>query len=58
MVDEHPEVVELIKNFRLTNAEQAPMILAIDVDGRDMEEVVAEWLKDNEDKWKSWLPEG
>lgn len=58
MVDEHPKVVELIKNFRLTNAEQAPMILAIDVDGRDMEEVVTEWLGNNEDKWKSWLPEG
>ncbi len=58
MVDEHPKVVELIKNFRLTNAEQAPLILAIDIDGREMEEVVSEWLANNEDKWKSWLPEG
>jgi len=35
---------------------QAPMILAIDVDGKDMEEVVVEWLAQNEETWKAWLP--
>ena len=58
MVDEHGDVVKLFKNFNLTNAMQAPMILAIDVDGKDMEEVVEQWLKDNEATWKAWLPSG
>ena len=53
---EHPKVVELIKNFRLTNEMQAPMILAVDVDGKDMDEVVGEWLAANEDTWKAWMP--
>lgn len=58
MVEDHPKVVELIKNFRLTNEMQAPMILAIDVDGKDMEAVVDEWLANNESTWKAWLPAG
>ena len=58
LASDHPEVVEVIKNFRLTNDMQAPLILAIDVDGKDMEEVVSEWMEANEDVWKAWLPNG
>jgi len=46
----------LLENFRLTNEMQAPLILAVDVDGRDMDEVVGEWLANNEDTWRAWLP--
>ena len=53
---ENPEVIELMTNFRLTNDMQAPLILAIDVDGKEMEEVASEWLANNEDTWKAWLP--
>ena len=52
----HPEAAELISNFKLTNEQQAPLILAIDVDGKEMEDVVGEWLAANEDTWKGWLP--
>ncbi|MEM8652157.1 MAG: ABC transporter substrate-binding protein [Pseudomonadota bacterium] len=57
-VEENPKMLKLLQNFRLTNAEQAPMILAIDVDGKDMEEVVDQWLKDNESTWKGWIASG
>ena len=53
---ENPDVIELMTNFRLTNDMQAPLILAIDVDGKEMEEVASEWLANNEDTWKAWLP--
>jgi len=53
---ENPQVIELLENFRLTNEMQAPLILAVDVDGRDMDEVVGEWLANNEDTWRAWLP--
>jgi len=56
MIEEHPEVVQLIKNFNLTNDEQAPMILAIDIEGKDMEDVVTAWMEENKDKWQAWLP--
>lgn len=54
--EEHPELTQLIQNFKLTNEMQAPLILAVDVDGKDMEEVVVEWLAQNEETWKAWLP--
>ena len=43
--------------MKQANAEQAGMILAIDVDGRDMDEVVREWMEANEDVWRAWIPE-
>jgi len=56
MLTEHPDVAALITNSRLTNAMQAGMIHAIDVEGRDVDEVVQEWLDNNEDVWRAWLP--
>ena len=56
LADDNPDVAELIGNFRLTNEMQAPMILAVDVDGRDIEDVVGEWMAENEETWKAWLP--
>ncbi|MEO0328434.1 MAG: ABC transporter substrate-binding protein [Pseudomonadota bacterium] len=56
--EDHPKMIKLLQNFRLTNAMQAPMILAIDVDGKEMEDVVDEWMSTNESTWKSWLPSG
>ena len=55
-LDKHPDIGELLTNFRLSNEEQAPLILAVDVDGKEMDEVVIEWLDNNEDTWKGWLP--
>ncbi len=54
--EKNPEVIELMTNFELTNDMQAPLILAIDVDGKDMGDVASEWLAANEDVWKAWLP--
>jgi len=57
LAEDHPKVAQLIANFRLTNDMQAPMILAIDVDGKEMDEVVEEWMASNEATWKAWLPQ-
>ena len=54
--EKHPDVIELLENFTLSNEKQAPLILAIDIDGKDMGDVVSEWLANNEDTWKAWLP--
>ncbi len=54
-VEENPKMLTLLKNFRLTNEQQAPMILEIDVDGKEMNDVVDAWLKENETTWKAWL---
>jgi glycine betaine/proline transport system substrate-binding protein len=56
MMKEHPEAVQLIKNHRLTNDQQAGMIYEIDVKKREVEEVVDEWMQANEATWRKWLP--
>lgn len=56
LADEHPDAAQLIINSSLSNAEQAGMILAIDVDGQDIDDVVREWMAANEDVWRAWMP--
>ena len=58
MLTEHPAVSKLIIDSNLTNDQQASMILAIDVDGRDLDEVVREWMAANEAIWRDWIPAG
>ena len=54
-IDEvHPEIATLVRNSVLTNEEQNVMVLAVDIDGRDLEEVVDEWLEANKDRVAAW----
>ena len=53
---ENPEVAQLLKKMDLTNDMQAGMIYAVDVEKRDIEEVVEEWMEANESTWRKWLP--
>lgn len=50
-----PGAAELVGKFTLTNDEQNTMILAVDQEGRALEEVVQEWLTTNESKWSAWV---
>lgn len=53
--DDHPAVHALLEKFRLTNDMQAGLILAVDIEGKDIEDVAASWLAENESTWRSWL---
>lgn len=53
---DNPDAAHVLSNMNLTNTEQAKMVLAIDGDGRDIEEVVQEWLDANRAIWEKWLP--
>ena len=53
---EHPRVAQLVRNMKLTNAMQSPMIYQIDVKQRDADDVVAEWMTANESIWRAWIP--
>ena len=50
--DKWPAASEILSNYQLAVEDQQPMMGAIDVDGRDVDEVVAEWMAANEGKWK------
>lgn len=56
LAKDHPKVAELITKMSLSNEQQAQMILEIDVNKREMQEVVDEWMAANEDVWRAWMP--
>lgn len=51
----HDAALAMIANSRITNAQQAQMIYAVDVQGEEVQDVVDEWLANNEDIWRAWL---
>ncbi len=52
MEEKWPAAHEILSSYELAVEDQQPMMGAVDVDGRDVEEVVAEWMSANEAKWK------
>ena len=52
MEDKWPAAYEILSNYELDVSAQQPMMGEIDVDGRSVEEVVAEWMAANEAAWK------
>ncbi len=52
MEDKWPAAYEILSNYQLAVEDAQPMMGAVDVDGNAVEEVVAEWISANEDKWK------
>ena len=53
--DSHPGAWNLIEAYAITNGEQAVMMSEIDDNGRDLMEVVNEWLDNNSDKVQGWV---
>ncbi len=53
--DSHPGAWGLIEAYSITNLEQAQMMSEIDDKGRDLEEVVNEWLDNNSEALQSWI---
>ena len=50
-----PGAYKAIRNFKVDNAEMGDMIGKIDLDGAKLEDVVADWMKSNESRWKAWI---
>jgi glycine betaine/proline transport system substrate-binding protein len=49
--EQWPAAHEILVNYKLAVADQQPMMGAVDVDGRDVEDVVASWMGANKDAW-------
>lgn len=50
-----PAAYKAIRNFRIENDEMSALIVDVDLNGREVDEVVAEWIEKNETRWKAWL---
>ena len=44
-----------ITKFQVNNEEMGAMVSAVDLDGKKVEEVVADWMAKNESRWKTWI---
>jgi glycine betaine/proline transport system substrate-binding protein len=49
-----PGAYKAIRGFKIDNDTIGALIVKVDLDGEKLEDVVAEWLKDNEANWKKW----
>ena len=53
--DKWPGAYHAIKAFNISNDEMAAMIAAVDLDGAELDAVVANWMSENEERWSAWL---
>lgn len=53
--DAFPGAMKLVEQMRLSNEMQNTLILEVDQKGRDVEDVVAEWMAENTDAWQPWI---
>ena len=53
--DKWPAAYRLVEAIKIDNDTQNKMMLEIDNKGGKLEDVVAQWLKDNEATWKPWI---
>lgn len=56
--DNMPAAMAIFEALTITNDIQNQLMLEIDQEGRDLDEVIAEWMDENEDTWGPWLEAG
>ena len=50
-----PGAYKAVRAFHVNNAEIGAMIGDVDLNGRSVDDVVAEWMGKNEARWRKWL---
>ncbi|MCA0432421.1 MAG: ABC transporter substrate-binding protein [Proteobacteria bacterium] len=53
--DKWPGAYKAIKAFSINNDEMGAMITKVDLDGKSVNDVVAEWMAANEPRWSEWI---
>jgi glycine betaine/proline transport system substrate-binding protein len=50
-----PGAKAAVERFRIDNAEMGAMITEVDLNGKSVEQVVADWMAANEARWSTWI---
>lgn len=50
-----PTADTAIRNFNVSNDEMGAMVSAVDLDGKKVDDVVADWIANNQDRWQKWI---
>ena len=53
--DKWPGAHKIIQAFTINNDEMGQMVAAVDLEGKKVEEVVADWMQANESRWQGWV---
>ncbi len=53
--DKWPGAYKAIRNFKINNDEMGAMVAEVDLKKRKVDEVVAEWIGKNKDRWSGWI---
>ncbi len=53
--DKWPGAYKAIKAFNVNNDEMGAMVADVDLNGRTVDAVVAEWMEKNEPRWSTWI---
>jgi glycine betaine/proline transport system substrate-binding protein len=53
--DKWPGAYNAVKAFKVSNEEMGSMVAAVDLDGKDLDAVVADWIAKNESTWSQWI---
>ncbi len=54
-VENYPDALKVAEQMNLTNDIQNALILEVDQKGREIEEVISEWMAANQDMWQPWI---
>jgi glycine betaine/proline transport system substrate-binding protein len=49
-----PGAYKAVRNFKIDNATMGALIVKIDLEGQKLEDVIGQWLMENEATWKKW----
>jgi glycine betaine/proline transport system substrate-binding protein len=53
--DKWPGAYKAIKNFTISSDEMNGLVGKVDLDGKSADDVVADWMANNEATWKKWI---
>ncbi|MGH6924577.1 MAG: ABC transporter substrate-binding protein [Propylenella sp.] len=53
--DKWPHAHKVIQAFEVNNDEMGDMVAKVDLEGKSVDDVVAEWMAANESKWQAWI---
>jgi glycine betaine/proline transport system substrate-binding protein len=53
--DKWPHAYNVIKAVQIENEEMGQMVQKVDLEGQSVDDVVAEWMAANEDRWQKWI---
>ena len=54
--EEFPEAAEFVRNYTLTDDQAAGIMHEVDLGGKTIDKAVRDWMAENEDVWRAWIP--